>query len=76
MELNEDGKPTREERVESMKTSRNARLFGTDMYMLSDFPITEKQREEMLAYRQALRDLPQQEGFPDVPFPERPDFMG
>lgn len=75
MGLTKEGEPTREERIQSMKMSRDARLLGTDKYMLSDFPITGEQRERMMAYRQALRDLPNQEGFPDVPFPERPDFM-
>lgn len=39
--------------------------------------LTEEQYQAWLAYRQALRDLPQQEGFPwkgeNVPYPEEPN---
>jgi len=43
--------------------------------MLSDNSLTEEQKTEATTYRQALRDLPAQESFPDVEFPTKPDFL-
>ncbi len=42
------------------RTRRDEELAETDRYGLSDLVMT----EDMATYRQALRDVPQQEGFP------------
>jgi len=34
-----------------------------------------EQKTESETYRQALRDVPSQEGFPEVSFPDKPDFL-
>ena len=34
--------------------------------MLSDYPITEEQREQYKQYRQYLRDVPSSDNFPDI----------
>ena len=48
---------------------RNELLTATDWWGLSDHTMTAEQS----AYRQALRDLPQQDGFPDnVIYPTKP----
>ena len=48
---------------------RDDLLKETDHFGLSDHTMT----DEMAAYRQALRDVPQQEGFPDfVTWPTKP----
>ena len=52
----------------SMRDERNRLLSETDRYGLSDMTMT----SEMSAYRQALRDLPQQAGVPDVELPVKP----
>jgi len=53
----------------SIKSKRDALLIATDTYALSDRTIS----PEMSAYRQSLRDLPEQTGFPtDVTWPIRP----
>lgn len=44
---------------------RNAELSLTDWTQLSDVPMTEEKRAEWVAYRQALRDITEQSGFPD-----------
>lgn len=50
--------------------NRKQRLEETDIYALGDRAIS----DEMRAYRQALRDVPQQEGFPDnVVWPTKPE---
>lgn len=48
---------------------RNDLLKETDFYALSDVTMS----SEMTTYRQALRDLPAQEGFPDtITWPTKP----
>ena len=45
----------------------------TDKYALPDFPHqSEEIRQAWLDYRQSLRDLPAQSGFPNVDMPTKP----
>ena len=44
---------------------RNRKLLESDHLMLPDYPIDEETRQAIIAYRQALRDLPEQEGWPE-----------
>lgn len=57
---------TTEELAQEKRAERDNLLAQTDKYMLSDFPITDEEREQYKAYRQYLRDLPEQAGFPNV----------
>lgn len=52
-------------RSAEVRAERNELLCQTDKYMLADFPIKYDAKEEYRAYRQYLRDIPEQEGFPD-----------
>lgn len=56
--------------VQQIRAERNRRLAETDFYMLPDAP----QAPEGLAdYRQALRDVTNQAGFPEaVTWPAKP----
>lgn len=47
------------------RRERNRRLLESDRLMLPDYPIDEATRQAVIAYRQALRDLPEQEGWPE-----------
>ena len=62
-----------------MKECRNKFLAETDYLLMSDYPLSEENRRELEAYRQALRDLPSLEGAPwlnqPVPWPEKPEFL-
>ena len=52
-----------------LRKKRTALLSATDMWGIADRGMS----DEMRAYRQALRDIPQQEGFPDtIVWPIRP----
>jgi hypothetical protein len=62
-------------KIYNKKGQRNNLLLESDWTMLSDNSLTEEQKTEATTYRQALRDLPAQEGFPDVEFPTKPDFL-
>ena len=58
----------------SIRTKRDLLLSETDYLMTQDYPISVADRELMIAYRQALRDIPEQSGFPfDVIFPLKPN---
>lgn len=58
----------------SIRRTRDARLRATDVYLLPDFPnMTAETLEQIKAYRQALRDVPEQTGFPrQIEWPEMP----
>lgn len=56
--------PTTEELAASVRAERDRRLATTDYLVMPDYPLSTDKLEEIKAYRQALRDLPQQPGFP------------
>ena len=66
--------PTQEELAEQIRAQRNQLLAASDYIMVSDYPISAAEREAWAAYRQALRDITAQEGFPEnVVWPVSPD---
>lgn len=53
-----------------VRQARNEFLAETDVWGLSDYPTT----AEQTAYRQALRDITDQAGFPtDITWPTKPE---
>ena len=63
-------------RVDTMhvRDMRDYMLRSSDLAMMSDYPCSEAERTAWLAYRQALRDITEQEGYPEsIVWPERPD---
>jgi len=66
---------TEEARIEEMRRSRNDLLKDSDWTQLPDVPLSVQEKAEWAVYRQALRDVPQQEGFPYAPLPEVPGQM-
>lgn len=52
-------------RSAEVRAERDKLLRMTDKYMLADYPISEEEREKYRQYRQYLRDIPEQESFPD-----------
>ena len=77
-----------QERYElEVRGERNARISDTDKYVqLPDITVqsaakakrsqlTEEDRQALLDYRQALKDLPDQPGFPFIDYPEFPDAL-
>jgi hypothetical protein len=66
-----------EDRVASqaatVRIERNLLIAECDWTQLDDTPITNSKKLEWAAYRQALRDIPSQPGFPfDITWPEKP----
>ena len=58
---------------EEARAQRDKLLTETDWTQVLDAPIDSATREAYRTYRQALRDIPEQEGFPDtITWPELP----
>lgn len=76
--------PTVEDLAARVRAERDRRIAETDYLVMPDYPISQDKFEEIKAYRQSLRDLPQQEGFPwlgggddddTCPWPAMPDMV-
>lgn len=62
--------------AEAIRDKRDNLIGETDYYLMPDYPSNPQNLEELKVYRQALRDLPKQEGFPrDVRWPDVPKFL-
>ena len=68
-----EGNPSRDQRREMADMQVAQALEYTDRFMVPDFPIAN--RDEMIAFRQALRDINKQEGYPDVEWPPMPEVI-
>ena len=68
-------------RFERLRAERDRRIAATDFLLMQDYPIKEDQRTAVQAYRQALRDLPAQDGAPwdgggkETPWPAAPEVV-
>lgn len=57
----------------AIKGRRQTELFNTDWTQLADSPLTSDKKAEFAIYRQALRDITAQAGYPDnVVWPDKP----
>jgi hypothetical protein len=66
--------PTAEQTAATVRAQRNALLTACDWTQLSDSPLSDKTKALWATYRQELRDVPEQDGFPDeVTWPEEPE---
>ena len=67
-------------RFERLRAERDQRLSATDYLLMPDYPLNDTLKEAMRLYRQALRDLPSQEGAPwdggseETPWPLMPEL--
>jgi hypothetical protein len=61
-----------EAKKQTMRSVRNEKLAFSDWTQLADSPVD---KAAWATYRQALRDLPHQPGFPDINLPSSPDSV-
>ena len=55
------------------RAKRNALIAETDYMAMPDYPLDDEKKASVLAYRQALRDVPEQAGFPrQIDWPVKP----
>lgn len=65
--------PTTEEIAAQVRAKRDALLAETDFLMMPDYPLGEEDATALKTYRQGLRDVPTQEGFPtEIKWPDFP----
>lgn len=63
----------KERKAAEVRAKRNYLLNSTDYLVSGDYPISTEDLAKVKSYRQALRDLPEQEGFPEsVEWPTEP----
>lgn len=64
------------ETADEIRARRDRLLAATDWAVLPDSPLDAQSLEAVKTYRQALRDVPQQDGFPaDIQWPELPETV-
>ena len=52
--------------ADAVRARRDALITATDYLLMPDYPISAAQLADVRAYRQALRDVPLQQGFPQT----------
>ena len=59
-----------------IRKARDADLAASDYAAMPDYPMLDKDRPVFMAYRQGLRDIPDQGSDPDaVVWPPKPAFL-
>lgn len=70
-----------EARFARLRAARDHKLADTDYLLMADYSVDEENKAVVTEYRQALRDLPSQEGAPwdgggdETPWPELPTIL-
>jgi len=63
-----------EEQSKNVRTQRTEKLRDCDWTQLDDTPMSNTQKADWAEYRQALRDVPDQAGFPwEIEWPVQPE---
>jgi hypothetical protein len=60
-------------KYKTVRDERDQLLLESDWTQSADSPLDADTKAAWATYRQELRDLPSQEGFPNVAFPKNPD---
>lgn len=67
---------TEEQMARQVRFQRDRLLSASDYYVMPDYPYSEHGLIEVKAYRQALRDITMQEGFPfEIEWPVKPKVL-
>lgn len=67
---------TDEDRAREAREKRDQLLAETDYLLMPDYPISSEALVALKTYRQALRDVPEQEGFPKtIEWPSKPEVI-
>lgn len=73
---NPEAEMTDEELASRVRMRRDSLISRTDFYVQPDYPSDPAGLEAVKAYRQALRDIPEQSGFPrNVQWPSLPSAL-
>lgn len=63
---------TTEQKTSDKREYRDMLLKESDWTQFGDSPLSDSKKTEWATYRQSLRDLPAQSGFPDIDMPTKP----
>lgn len=75
-EYSPEDEMTDEELASRVRMRRNSMISRTDFYVQPDYPSDPEGLEAVKAYRQALRDISEQSGFPrQIEWPEIPAMV-
>lgn len=75
-EYNPEDEMTDEQLASRVRMRRDSMISRTDFYVQPDYPSDPEGLEVVKVYRQALRDIPEQSGFPrNVQWPEMPAVL-
>ena len=75
-EYNPEDEMSDEELASRVRMRRDSLISRTDFYVQPDYPSDPAGLEAVKAYRQALRDIPEQSGFPrNVQWPSLPSIL-
>lgn len=75
-EYDPEDEMSNEELAQRVRNRRDSLISQSDFYVQSDYPSTPEGLEAVKAYRQALRDITEQSGFPrNVQWPEVPSVL-
>lgn len=67
---------TDEDRAKAAREKRDQLFAETDYLLMPDYPISSEALVALKTYRQALRDVPEQEGFPKtIEWPSKPEVI-
>ncbi len=67
---------TDEDRAKAAREKRDQLLAETDYLLMPDYPISSEALVALKTYRQALRDIPEQSGFPKtIEWPSKPEVI-
>ena len=67
---------TDEDRAKAAREKRDELLAETDYLLMPDYPISSEALVTLKTYRQALRDVPEQSGFPKtIEWPSKPEVI-
>lgn len=62
-------------RDSKIRALRESTLAATDFMMVPDYPLGDEKRAALTALRKSLRDITDEPGYPEVVFPELPDYV-
>ena len=64
-----------EELSQQLRSKRDSLLSASDWTQLPDSPLSQEQKTKWTQYRQYLRDIPQQEEFPNIEIKSFEEFQ-
>ena len=72
VDLEQEKRTFAQEKLRAINLEIKKILNITDKYVLIDYPISEEEKQEVIVFRQKIRDLSKQKNYPDILIPIKP----